>query len=189
MPAWFWLLLLLRPPPKMLGVEEHPGQQPGDHPEPAGDGHDGHVAVGHVRQLVREHGFDLGLVEAAQQPRRHADDGGLGTAPRGERVGDVGGRDGDAWLGHVGQRAEPVDDAVQLGRLLGRDLLGVHGVHGDLGAEPVLAEDQDKGDDQHQGVGEADRDQDPDDEAVEEDEEEPRQEHPVGEAPVGLDIA
>ena len=34
------------------------------------------------------------------------------------------------------------------GRLLGRDLLGVHGVHGDLGAEPVLAEQEPERDDQ-----------------------------------------
>ena len=92
-------------------------------------------------------------------------------------------------LGHVGQGAQPVDDAVQLGRLLGRDLLGVHGVHGDLGAEPVLAEDQREGDDQHQGVGHADRDQDADDQPVEQDEEEPRHEHAVGQAAVGLDVA
>ena len=75
------------------------------------------------------------------------------------------------------------------GRLLGRDLLGVHGVHGDLGAEPVLAEQQDEADDEDEREGEADREQDADERAVEHDEEETRHEHAVGQAPVGLDVA
>ena len=64
----------------------------------------------------------------------------LGLRPVAKALGMSVVRDGHLGLGHVGQGAQPVDHTVQLGRLLGRDLLGVHGVHGDLGAEPVLAE-------------------------------------------------
>ena len=97
--------------------------------------------------------------------------------------------DGHLRLGHVGQGAQPVDHAVQLGRLLGRDLLGVHGVHGDLGAEPVLAEQQPDADDQDQDEAVEEVEEDADEHGVEHDEEEPRHEHPVGEAPVRRDVA
>ena len=66
----------------------------------------------------------------------------LGLRPVAKALGMSVVRDGHPGLGHVGQRAQPIDHAVELGRLFGRDLLGVHGVHGDLGAEPVLAEQQ-----------------------------------------------
>jgi len=113
----------------------------------------------------------------------------LGVAAGCEGVGHVGRRDGDLGLRHVGQRAEAVDDAVELGRLLGRDLLGVHGVHGDLGAEPVLAEQEPDPDDQDQDEAVEEGEEDADERGVEHDEEEPRQEHPVGQAPVRLDVA
>ena len=74
----------------------------------------------------------------------------LGLRPGGEGIGHVGRGDGHPGLGHVGQRAQAVDHAVQLGRLLRRDLLGVHGEHGDLVAEEVLAEQQPEHDDQDQ---------------------------------------
>ena len=122
-------------------------------------------------------------------PDGHADDGRLGAAARGEGIGDVGGGDGHLGLGHVGQGAQAVDHTVQLGSLLGRHLLGVHGVHGDLGAEPVLAEEQREGDDQHEGEREADGDQDADHQPVEQDEQEARQEHPVGQPPVRWNVA
>ena len=63
-----------------------------------------------------------------------------GRAAGGERVGDVEVGDADPRLGHVGQGAEPVDHAVQLGRLLGPDLAGPHRAHRRLVAVPPLVE-------------------------------------------------
>ena len=63
-----------------------------------------------------------------------------GRAAGGERVGHRGVGDADPRLGHVGQRAQPVDHAVQLGRLLGADLAGPHRAHGDLVGGPPLVE-------------------------------------------------
>ena len=87
----------------------------------------------------------------------------LGLRPVANALGMSVVGDGHPRLGHVGQRAEPVDHAVQLGRLLGRDLLGVHGEHGDLVAEEVLAEraapnadDQDQDEAVEQGEEDAD---------------------------------
>ena len=78
----------------------------------------------------------------------------FGRAAGGEGVGQSGVGDRDPRLGHVGQRAEPVDHAVQLGRLLRGDLAGPHGAHRDLVGEPPLEE----GDAE---AGEADQDAKP----------------------------
>jgi hypothetical protein len=75
------------------------------------------------------------------------------------------------------------------GRLLGRDLLGMHGVHGDLVAEEVLAEQEPEADDQDQDEAVEQREEDADERRVEHDEEEPRHEHPGRQAAVRLDIA
>ncbi|MGY1948698.1 hypothetical protein [Nocardia asiatica] len=45
-------------------------------------------------------------------------------------------------LGHVRGRAQPVDDAVQLRRLLGDDDAGAHGIQGDPVGEPELRPQQ-----------------------------------------------
>jgi hypothetical protein len=82
-----------------------------------------------------------------------------------------------------------IDHAVELGRLLRRDLLGVHGVHGDLGAEPVLGEQHADGDDQDQHQAVEQGEEHADEHGVENDEEEARQEHAVGQAFVGRNVA
>ncbi len=42
----------------------------GEHREEAREGHDQHVAVADVRELVREHALDLALLEPAPEARR-----------------------------------------------------------------------------------------------------------------------
>jgi hypothetical protein len=123
-----------------------------------------------------------------QQSRRGAHDGVIGVAAGGERVGYVGLGDGDPWLGHVSQRAQAVDDPVQLGSLLGRDLLRVHGEHGDLVAEEVLAEEQPEGDDEDEHEALQDDEEHPDQDGIEHDHEEAGHEHAGGQAPIGLDV-
>ena len=58
-------------------------------------------------------------VELAEDAGGHADHRAVRRAAGRERVGHVDVGDADPGLRHVGERAEPVDHAVQLGRLLG----------------------------------------------------------------------
>ena len=153
------------------GVEREPGDEAGHHPEEAGDGHDGHVAVGDVRQLVGQDGLELGLVEAAHDAPGGAHHGVRRVAPGGEGVGHVDVGDGHPGLLHVGEGAEPVDDAVELGLLLGGDDVPVHAEEGDLVREPVLAEQEGRGDDEDHAEVEADGEEDADDQGVEKDHE------------------
>ena len=77
----------------------------------------------------------------------------FGRATGRERVGHVGVGDGDPRLGHVGDRAQPVDHAVQLGRLLRRDLAGAHGAHRErVGEEPLEERDADAADADQRGT-------------------------------------
>ena len=69
-------------------------------------------------ELVGQHRLDLGLVEAAEEAGGGAHHRRLGAAAGGEGVGHVDVGDRHPGLGHVGQRAQPVDDPVELGLLL-----------------------------------------------------------------------
>ena len=103
----------------------------------------------------------------------------LGRAAGREGVGHGQVGDTDARLGHVGERAEPVDHAVQLGRLLRGHLAGAHGPHRDLvGAPPLPEGDADRdGRDRHGPAGAVDVGDDQRDEAHEQ---RPEQEHGEG---------
>ena len=103
---------------EQAGVKQDAGEQAGHDPEEAGDGHDGDVAVGDVGELVGQDRLELGLVQTAQDARRHTDDGVLLVATGGEGVRHVDVRDRHLGLGHVGERAETVDHGVELGSLL-----------------------------------------------------------------------
>ena len=171
------------------GVEHDTGEEPGHHPEAARHGHDRDVAVGDVGELVGEDRLQLLLVEASHQPGRRAHHGRLGAPARGEGVGHVGLGNGDTGLWHVGEGAEPVDRAVQLGGLLGAHDPSAHGVEGDLVGEPVLREQQPQGDDHDEDERQPNGVQHGDEGAVEDDQEEPGEEHPGGEPPVVRDPA
>ena len=100
---------------EQLAVEREPDHQAGHDREERGDRHHRDVLVRHMRHLVRDHAFELGAIQPAQQAGGHTEHGHLGVAPGGERVRHVGVGDRDPGLGHVRERAEPVDDAVQFG--------------------------------------------------------------------------
>jgi hypothetical protein len=91
------------------------------------DGRGQHVAVLHVRQLVRQHPLELLLGHVLENAGRHGDDGVLGIPPGGERVGLLVRRHRDHGHGESGALTQPVDHGVQLRRLLwSYDLRSVH---------------------------------------------------------------
>ena len=93
---------------------EH-GDRPREHRGPR---HQAHVVVADVAHLVGEHALQLLLVEALEQAGRDGEDGLLGSAPGGERVGRVVRHDVDPRHRHPGGDREVLDHAKQLGRLL-----------------------------------------------------------------------
>ncbi len=105
-----------------------------------GDGHHRHVAVRHVAEFVSQDGLELFVVEPLHQSARGTDHGVTRATSGGEGVGYVHLGDAHAGLLHVGEQAQPVDDLVKLGLLLGRDLVRVHREHRDLVREEVLRE-------------------------------------------------
>ncbi len=119
-----------------------------------------------MRQLVGQHGFELGLVESSQDARRDADDGVflVTTGRKGVRHVDI--SDRHSGLGHVGHGAQPVDHAVKLGRLLTRDDLAVHRVQGDPVRVEVLDEQEAERDDQDENELDPDEEQDGDEKGV-----------------------
>jgi len=64
----------------------------------------------------------------------------------------------------------------------------VHGEHGDLVAEEVLAEQEPEGDDQNQRQALQQGEEHADQDGVEHDEEEPRQQHACRQTPIWLDV-
>ena len=103
-----------------LGVEGEPHEQAGHDRQQAGDGHDRDVLVGHVGQLVREDALELLLreVQRWQHALGDAQHRVLAVAAGREGVRHLGRCDRHPGLVHVRERAQPVDDAVQLGRFL-----------------------------------------------------------------------
>jgi hypothetical protein len=146
-PAWLAAVVVAPAPTAAaedLRVEHHPGQEPRDHAQPAGDGHDGHVAVGHVRDLVGQHGLDLGLRRAAAAaPTWRTPRPPWGCARWRRRWARRSGRwPPAAWACRPARRGGRSRRAAQVPAR--GDLLGVHGEHGDLVAEEVLAEESPK---------------------------------------------
>ena len=156
-------------------------EQPGEHREEACDGHDQHVAVRDVRELVREHALDLARLEPLPEAARHGDGRVLRVAAGRERVRDVGVDHGDPRLRQVGHRAEPLDHRVELRRLLLRDDLRAGGPEGELVRREVLEEGE-AGDDQHhrEDPDVEVRDEDRAEDDVEQAEQPGRREHPEG---------
>ena len=91
----------------------------GDDRRRRGERHHHDVAVRDVRQLVGEHALELVERRAGRRmPVVTQTAEWLGRAAGRERVRQVGVGDRHRRLRHVGQRAEPVDHRVQLGRLV-----------------------------------------------------------------------
>ena len=191
----FWSLLR-RAAAEQLAVEGDPDQQRGDDGQERRDRHHLDVLVRHVRHLVREDALELVVVQPAHQALGRADHRVVGVAAGREGVRHVGVGDRDPWLGHVGQRAEPVHDAVQARgfRCVGRaDLARPRRGQRDL----VRVEQRPDGEaaaedhrEQHdRGTGRAVRRPDADDRGDERDKHQPEQEHgrghPHREPPVG----
>ena len=101
-------------------------------------------------QLVPEHALELRGLEQVHQPCGHANRRVLGRAADGESVWHRRLRYGDLGLAQIGRNAQPIDDRVKLGRLLGRDLAGAHREERDLVGGEQLYEEQPCGDD-HDG--------------------------------------
>ena len=130
-----------------------------------------------MRQLVGQHGLELGLVEAAQDAGRDADDGVFLVATGRERVRHVDIRDRHLGLGHVGHRAQPVDDAVKLRRLLAGDDLALHRVQRDPVRVEVLNEEQHERDDEDEDELHPDEEEHSDEDGVKKPEQEDRRHH------------
>ena len=171
------------------GVQADPGDQAGQHPEERRDGHDRDVAVRDVGELVGEDPFQLLGVQAAQEARGRAEHRPVLAAPGGEGVGDVDVGDRHRGLGHVRQRAQPVDDGVQLGRLFPGHDPPVHRVEGDAVGEPVLREQQPAGEDDGQDGALEQHEERCGEHDVEQPEQERRDQHPAGQPSVGREAA
>jgi len=130
-----------------------------------------------VRQLVSQHCLELRLVQAAQDACRDADDGVLLVATGRERVRHVDVRDRHLGLGHVGHRAQPVDNAVKLRRLLAGDDLATHRVQRDPVRVEVLHEEQDDRDDEDEDELDPDEEEHRDEDGVKEPEQEDCRDH------------
>ena len=81
--------------------------------------------MAHVAQLMRHHAGDLLAAEMAQQAGGRGHGGVLGIAAGGEGVGLLLVDDVDARHRQAGALGEVLHDAVELGRLVGPDLLRV----------------------------------------------------------------
>lgn len=174
---------------EQLGVEREAHDDAGDHTEERGHRDHGDVAVRHMGQLVREDALQLVGLQAAQQARGHAQHRVIGVAAGGEGVRQVGAGNGHLRFRHVGGRAQPVDDAVQLGLLLTGHDAAVHGVQGDPVGEPVLRPEESRGDhdDQERRL---EQDQERGDERhVQQAQQEHGDQHARGQLPVGLEPA
>ena len=135
-----------------------------------------------MRELVGEHRLDLPRLEPLQEPTRHRDDGMLLVAPGGERIRHVRVDDRDPRLRQVGQRAQPLDHRMELGRLLRRDDLRSRGCERQLVRRPVLEHGQ--ADDDHEQRHEPHvqhREEDDCEEDVEQAEQAARQDNAKGE--------
>jgi hypothetical protein len=64
------------------------------------------VSVGDMRELVRDDGFQLGVVEVGEQALGDHHHAAVRRASGGKRVGDVRRHDGEAGNGKVGKRTE-----------------------------------------------------------------------------------
>ena len=129
----------------------------------------------------------------AHQAVRHAQHGMLAVAAGGEGVRQVGRGDRDPRLGHVRQRADPVDDAVQFRCLLGGHHPGLRRGQRDLvrveeGSDRRAAAEHDR-EEHDRAVGGVQGHRDPDDCGDKRHEYEPEQEHgqahPDRQSPVG----
>src|SRR5690606_21182914 len=135
--------------------DRSPPDDVADHGDGAGHGRgeraDEHVPVLDVGQLVGDDAFQLLLAHEAQNAGRAADDGVVGVAAGGERVGLLGRRDRDRGHGQARATAQPVHHLVELVPLPGPDAPGaVHAQH-DAVTEPVHAEVHDRGQDEARG--------------------------------------
>jgi hypothetical protein len=89
---------------------------------------------------VRQHPFQLLVVQDAHDPFRYRDGRVLGIAPGGEGVGLLGRDDVHARHGHAGLAGQPPHDAVEpRGLRLGDGLGPIHRQH-DLVGPPVAGE-------------------------------------------------
>ena len=174
------------------GVEAEAGQHRGQHCEEAGHGHDQHVAVRHVRELVSEHALDLLRLEALPQAGRDADRGVLGRATGGECVRHRRVHDRDLRLRQVRHRAQPLDHVVQRGRLLAGDDLRAGGGERELVRREVLEEREPDDDQEHGRETDVQHlEEDHREDHVEQAEEARREDHPqcqTGIATVGLPL-
>ena len=157
----------------------------GEHREEARDGHDQHVAVRDVRQLVCEHALDLFRLEALPEAGGDADGGMLRRAAGRERVRDGRVHDRDLRLRQVGHRAEPLDHVVQRRLLLAADDLRAGRPERELVRRVVLEERERDDDHEHRCEPDAEglQEDEPEDH-VEQAEHARRQEHPQREAGV-----
>ena len=103
-------------------AHEEVGQQRDQPHEHDGDRHDADVVVADVRHLVRDHAFELGLVELVEQAARGGDGRVLGVAAGSEGVRRAVFDDVDLRHRQAGADAEVLDDAVELRLLLLRHL-------------------------------------------------------------------
>ena len=132
-----------------------------------------------------QHGLELGLVQAAEDARRDADNGVfLVTASR-ERVRHVDIRDRHLRLGHVGHRAESVDHSVKLGSLLACDDLAFHREQREPVRVEVLHEEQDECDDEDEDELDPDKEEHRDEEGVKQPQQEDGRHHAGREPAVG----
>jgi hypothetical protein len=131
--------------------------------------------------------LQLGGGQAAQDAGGDADHRVLLVAAGGEGVGQVGVGDRHPRLGHVGQRAQPVDQLVQLGRLLGRHLAGAHRGQRDAVGEEVLDEQEPARDQQDQHQRDLQGHQHGHEDHVQQAEQEHGPQHAGGQAGVGLE--
>ena len=156
----------------------------GDRREEAGDRHVHDVMVGDVSELVAQDALQLGLVEQVQKTGGGAHGGRVGGAAHCERVGHR--CLGDRHLGHgqVGLDAEPLDRAVEIGRLLGGDLVRAHRGQGELVGAEVLHQEQGAGNDGDSDRAGAGGDEDGDEDDIHEAQQECRCQHPGLEASV-----
>ena len=116
------------------------------HPDGRRDGGDQDVAVGDMRELVRQHGSELALVQDLQDPARHGDGRVLGVPARGEGVGLAHLGHVQPGHGHPGLPGELPDDPVVRGELpLGHGMRAGR-CDGDLVGEPVHREVEDDDD-------------------------------------------